>query len=200
MSQRERVFCSAAQSPKQVLHPSPRAACHPRQQVRMPRVAKRPAAAQEPDAQPAPAVQPGKKAKKNPLSPTWTHGKLAPLALSDLLDRIKGCIGTLPAAELNVLSSFQGVSPVSSFRGKGPTINEVCTAVDMQRASHHLLQKKPAEHIFGKLATIGASECIKHCKKCSPDLGKIDLVLCDGDAARILDAAPCLDSCDPLPR
>jgi len=164
----------------------------PRQQVRMPPVAKRPAAAQAPDAQPAPA---GKRAKTRvPLSPTWTHGKLASLSMPDLLDRIHRLIGIPVEAvgELNVVSSFEGVSPVSSFLSRGPAINELCAAVDMQRACHHLLQNKQAEHIFGKLTTIGASECIKHCKNCSPDLGKIDLVLCGGDAAHIRDAAPCL--------
>ena len=175
----------------------------------MPPVAKkRPAAAQsqldmqpdaQPDAQPAPA---GKKAKtkKNPLSPTWGFGKLVSVpSVTDVLDSM-GHYFNIPegAQTLKVVSSFQGLSPLRSFYGKGPAITEVCSAVDTQRACHHHLQNEPAAHIFGKLATIGATECIKHGKDCSPDLGKIDLVLCGGDDEHIRDAAPCLDEmiCD----
>ena len=149
----------------------------------------------------------GKRSKKSPVSPTWTHGKLSSdpaNVLSNILDHILDRIGQTVNRDLKVMSTFQGLSPFASFGGKGETgIKEVCTAVDDgKHATYALLQhKQRATHIVGKLAEILDlyQECFKHGKSCHSSLleacrAGIDVVMAAGDAAYIKDAAHCLAS------
>ena len=159
-----------------------------------PKVMKRPAAADDAAAAADEALEnkKGKRSKKSPVSPTWTHGKLSYSEPADILSNILDRIGRTVSRDLKVLSTFQGLSPFASFCGKGPGIKHVCTAVDGKRAPYALLQRSRAMHIFGKLDDIGHTECLKHGKVCVPELDDIDLVMCAGDVACVLDAAPCL--------
>lgn len=148
----------------------------------------------------------GKRSKKSPVSPTWTHGKLSSdpaIVLSNILDHIFNRIGETVSRDLKVMSTFQGLSPFASFGGKGMTgIKEVCTAIDGKHATYALLQhKQRAMHIVGKLAEILDlhQECFKHGKSCHSSLLEacrtgIDVVMAAGDAEYIKDAAHCLAS------